>query len=294
MPIYKTSFEKIRQDAGMDETLSALERGFQKYNIDFYLVGAVSRDVWLSGLNGITPRRTTADVDFAVFINGKGIYEQLREYLITQEGFNPYAQNAFVLIHENGTEVDLLPFGAVEDDDRKVTVAGTGFTSIQVDGFKEVYEQQLTEVDLEGHAFKICSLPGFVLLKLISWDDRPETRPDDITDISDILRHFFDIYKETIWTDHSDLFADETAELETIATRVLGREIGKIISNSEHLRKRVLTILDNNTADPETSPAALIMQRYFENTLEQSVQLLTEIKKGILENNQNVMNKNNW
>ncbi len=98
MPVYKTNFERIRQDAVMNETLSALERGFQKYNIDFYLAGAVSRDIWLSGLHGITPRRTTADVDFAVFINDKGIYKQLKEYFLTQEKFNGYSANAFVLI----------------------------------------------------------------------------------------------------------------------------------------------------------------------------------------------------
>ena len=35
-------------------------------------------------------------IDFAVYINDKRVYEALKEYLITQEGFSSYQQNAFV------------------------------------------------------------------------------------------------------------------------------------------------------------------------------------------------------
>jgi predicted nucleotidyltransferase len=164
---YKINFDGMRLQPGFSDALAALERGFSGFGIDYYLIGAVSRNVWLSGINGITPRRTTADVDFAVFINDQGVYEQLKEYLTTIEGFQPYKENAFVLIWKDGTEIDLLPFGAIEDENRKVTVQGTGYTSIHVDGFKEVYDQQLPEVELsENHRFKCCTLPGIVLLKL--------------------------------------------------------------------------------------------------------------------------------
>ncbi len=195
MSSYKISFEQIRQSPELSQMLGSLERGLERFGIDYYLVGAVSRDVWMTGINNIAPKRTTRDVDFAVFINERGIYEKLREYLITTEGFNPNHENAFVLIWQDGTQVDLLPFGAIEDDNRRVTVQGTGYTSVHVDGFLEVYEQQLPEVELGGvHRFKFCTLPGIVLLKLIAWDDRPESRRSDILDISHILAHFFDIY----------------------------------------------------------------------------------------------------
>lgn len=68
MSSYKTSFEKLRLEPELADMLQALERGFKKFNIDYYLVGAVSRNVWMSGINNISPRRTTRDVDFAVFI----------------------------------------------------------------------------------------------------------------------------------------------------------------------------------------------------------------------------------
>lgn len=74
MSSYKINFEQLRQQPEITEMLSALEKGFKKFGIDFYLVGAVARDVWMSGIHGIAPRRATADIDFAVLINDHGTY----------------------------------------------------------------------------------------------------------------------------------------------------------------------------------------------------------------------------
>lgn len=262
--------------------LKALERGLFRFNIDYYLVGAVSRDVWMSGLNNITPRRATGDIDFAVYINDKGVYESLKEYLINTEGFKPYSGNAFVLRWKDGTEMDLLPFGAIEDENSRVTIQGTGYTSINVDGFKEVFEEGLPELELnEAHRFKFCTIPGLVLLKLISWEDRPEVRRDDIKDICDLLYHFFDIYKEIIWQDHNDLFKNEEDDLINIAACVLGKELRKITFRNEKLFRRIGQLLVENTRNATESKIAAIMIEYFNNTLEDNVKMLKQIRKGL-------------
>lgn len=267
----------------MSEVLSALERGLDKFGIDFYLVGAVARNVWMSGINGIAPRRTTADIDFAVLINDKGVYEELKEYLMKEEGFQPTKENAFVLI-KDGVEVDLLPFGAIEDEDARVTIEGTGYTSVHVPGFKEVYNIGLPELELEdGHIFKFSTLPGIVLLKLLAWDDRPEARRDDIKDISDILNHFFDMHDEEIWNNHHDLFDDAVADLKHIAARVMGRELKKIARENDKLFNRIEGILKVNTDNASNSNMAVIMREYFDNTLTDNVDLLIQLKQGLTE-----------
>ena len=286
MSTYKLNFEQIRQDAKLDTMLRALERGFEKFGVDFYLVGAVSRDVWMAGINKIRPRRTTGDIDFAVYINEKGVYETLKEYLITHEGFSSYHQNAFVLIYKDGTEVDLLPFGAIEDESRRVTVQGTGYTSVRVDGFHEVYENSLPEVEIGDHKFKFCSLPGIVLLKMIAWEDRPEVRSGDIVDISDVLNHYFDMHSDEIYDKHSDIFTDEgtdKATLTELAARVMGREIKVIAQRDENLLERIAKILDVNTINAATSKMAEIMVQYFNNTIEENLQLLQYLKTGFNE-----------
>jgi len=81
-------------------------------------------------------------------IKDSDIFSQLKEYLIDIEGFVPYKENAFVLIWKDKTQVDLIPFGDLE----KVgvaTVKGTGFISMNVEGFKKVFEEATEEIQTD-------------------------------------------------------------------------------------------------------------------------------------------------
>lgn len=51
MTFYKTNFEKLRLHPETAPMLAALERGFKKLGIDFYLIGAVARDVWMHAIH---------------------------------------------------------------------------------------------------------------------------------------------------------------------------------------------------------------------------------------------------
>ena len=181
-------------------------------------------------------------------------------------------------------QVDLLPFGAIEDDDGRVITNGIGLSSISLQGFKEIYDEGLPKVELEEkHSFKFCTLPGIVILKLIAYDDRPEERRDDIKDISDILNHFFSMYQDEIWENHNELFEKNNVDLKEIAARVMGREMAKVAKRNEKLFMRLNSILNKNTADVSDSMIGAIMVEYFENTVEENVNLLLNIKKGLTE-----------
>lgn len=285
MSIYKISFKQLQQQPHISEMLTALEKGLNKYNIDFYLVGAVARDVWMTAINDIPPSRVTGDIDFAVFINDKNTYADLREYLINVEGFIPYKGNGFVLKWKNIIQIDLMPFGEIEAKPSTITVEGTGLTSLNMPGFKEIYDSGLPEAELEEkHRFKFCTLPGIVLLKLLAFQERPEIRRDDIKDISKILKHFFDMYADEIYEKHNDLFGDKDINLNWVAARVLGRDMGKIAQLNEALFLRIKKILKKNTLDIHSSNIAKIMAEFFQNTIEENVKLLEQVKIGYLEN----------
>jgi predicted nucleotidyltransferase len=284
MSTYKIDYKQVRLNPQIADMLDGIEHTLRLFSIDYYLVGAVARDVWMSGIHKKTPRKTTGDIDFAVFINDKGIYEQLKQHLIENSGFVPSHDNAFVLIWKDKTQVDLMPFGAIEDENRRVTVPGTGYTTIDVPGFSEIYDENLPQMELAGrHHFKCCTLPGIVLLKLIAWEDRPERRRDDILDISDILYHFFEMYDEEIWENHFDLFDGDDADLKCIGARVMGREMNKIAKRNIHLYNRICNILELNTEDVQNSRMAEIMVVYFENTVEENRKLLAYLKQGFTE-----------
>jgi predicted nucleotidyltransferase len=283
MSYYKINLKQLRQDPNISEVLFALERGLNKYEIDFYLIGAVARDVWMSAINGITPSRITGDIDFAVFIDDKRTYENLRDYLINIEGFSPYKTNSFVLIWKGFIQVDLLPFGAIEDNNSKVTIGEVGLTSVNMPGFREIYDEGLPELELEEqHRFKFCTLPGIVILKLIAWQDRPEIRRDDIKDISKILKHFFDMYADEIYENHNDLFGNNEFDLNLIAARVMGREISKISKRSVTLYNRIKKLFEENT-NTNDSEIAKIMIEFYDNTIEDNILVLEQIKIGFLE-----------
>jgi predicted nucleotidyltransferase len=274
-------FNKIRQEKTILPVLEALERGFVKFGIDFYLICSVAREVWMRGVNDITPRRATGDIDFAVLIKNGVQYQTLKDYLIATEGFSAYHGNAFVLMAPDGLEIDLLPFGEIEKEGR-VNIKGTGMTSIQVDGMQEVYRAGVPEVTFEEKiTFKVCTLPGIVLLKLIAWDDRPEIRRDDLTDIADIIFHFFVMYEERIWTEHSDLF-DDDKELIVISARVLGREMGKILRRNEQVKGRILNLLPTN-GPAKSSKIAIVIAETLDKTTDEISALLAEIEMGIQE-----------
>ena len=53
-----------------------LERTFNQLNIDFYLIGALYRQVWYE--KGRIRFRTTKDVDYAVLVSNHDEYQRIR------------------------------------------------------------------------------------------------------------------------------------------------------------------------------------------------------------------------
>lgn len=273
-------FNKIRSEGNYKEIFEALERGFTKFGIDFYLVGATARDVWMRGVHEKPPKRATSDLDFGIMIKDSYLFDELKEYLIKEEGFVPYKENAFVLIWKDKTQVDLIPFGELENEG-VATVRGTGFTSMNVEGFQEVYEKASEEVQTEDLHFRVCTLAGIVILKLIAWDDRPEMRGEDIDDIAEILKNYFHFNSDAIFEHHNDLFGDN--DLDEVAAQYLGREIGKITSRNKKLTERVTAILERGLSDSNPNNLDELLARESDETIDYSRSLIAHILAGIRE-----------
>jgi len=282
MGSYKINFKQLVQEAKLSDMLSALERGLEKFGIDYYLVGAVARDLWMTAIHDIPPSRITGDIDFAVLIKDADTYTDLKEYLIDKEGFSPYKGNAFVLGWKGWAWVDLLPFGEIEDKNAQVRLDGSGLTNISVPGFREVYESGLPHAELEGkHNFKFCSLPGLILLKLIAYLERPEARRDDIVDISHILLHFFEMHSNHIYENHNDLFGDR--ELLEIGAHVVGREMASILRKNPELYDQIRNLLKLNSGKPDESDIGRIMAEHFRNTVVENVLVIRDMLAGLTE-----------
>lgn len=262
----------------LKEIFNALEEAFQALGIDFYLIGAQARDVWFSHA-GKAPKQTN-DVDFAVLVSNTADYERLREYLKEHKQFRSTSTNAFVMLTEEGAQVDILPFGGIQIDET-VKIEGEGLTSIQVNGFMEVFESGTETADIAtGHCFRVASLAAIVLLKLVAFDDRPEQRDKDPRDIADILDHYFELQENLIYEHHNDLFTDNATLLE-IGGTVAGREIKKIIGVNPLLLQRISGILTGHINQRERSSFVRMMVFKDTDTVEARVQQLQQLLNGI-------------
>lgn len=274
------SLNNIRQGL-LKPVFDALEDAFEKLSIDFYLIGAVARDIWYATGNAISTG--TRDVDFAVFIAKHEDYDALRKFLVQEKNFVESRTNAFTVVSPEGLVVDILPFGEIEIDD-KINFAGEGLTSININGLEEVYNSGTANIEFEnGHAFVVATLPAIVLLKLISFDDRPEQRLKDARDIASIIQNYFDLQSDNIYENHNDLFDDDKFSLQKASARVIGREIKIIVESNTVLKERITRILTEHIKQGEESVFIRNLQSEDNFVLSVAIDWLNEMLKGITE-----------
>ena len=277
---YKISFKALRQEGARD-VFASLNRALEALEIDFYLIGALARDTWFAqkGIRALG----TKDIDFAVLISDETQYQKFKHFLIQEEDFTESSSNEYVLFNRQGHQIDLLPFGAVEIEGKKI-VDKQGLFHTNISGFKEVYEEGTEEVNFEGeYNFKVSTLAGIVILKLIAYDDRPEIRSNDIGDIAAIISHYFDLESDLIYDKHADLFAGEEQSLERIAARVLGRQMKLILNRNALLKERIISILQINAQSPEDSSIGLQFVNGNIQTVDEAILVINEMMKGIEE-----------
>ena len=261
------------------EVIKSLEVAFNHFGINFYLIGARARDLWLQKHN-IKPPTATRDVDFAVLISDIKEFDDLSKYLIDKKGFKSFSEapHRFIFI-KNDFIIDLLPFN--ETGAYYTNFKDKFDTKITVLGFKEVYDKGTNLEKITGTLVKTATLPGICILKLIAWSEKPEQRQKDIKDFQAILENYFEIESNQIYESHLDLFEDDV-EIELIAAQVLGRQIGEIIKDSKDLREKIVSILEENIINPEKSEIADIMVGE-ESTVVDMISILERVLTGINE-----------
>lgn len=276
----KVDFKQLRNEALRDIIL-ALEEALEKIGIDYYLIGALARDAWFQQEKIVS--RTTADVDFAILVPQKEKFGELKTFLAKEKGYVETKGNSFAMISPGGITVDILPFGSIEIDE-ELNMAN-GEAQVVTNGFKEVFSAALEQFESEDGQLrvKIASLAGIVLLKLIAHQDRPEIRIKDPGDILEILHYYFDLHSSLIYEHHDSVFDDEQP-LEMISARVIGREIGKIVSGNPTLRQRVNTYLTTEIEKQENGSLIRLMQRSTDKYNQEEVTaMLNAIVRGMTE-----------
>lgn len=259
-----------------------LDETFKTREIPYYLLGATAISLELLK-DGIKPSRGTKDIDFAVMISSVSEYDAFAEEL-QQKGFVKVAAPWTFRHPEFDVVVDILPYGEIEEnytenfDGRRI--------DFHVLGFKEVMSLP-TQVSIDETLVNIPTLPGMVILKLVAWSDRPEERENDLGDIILIIKQYYWLMTDSIIDHHSDLLEnlkdDGEASQRLLSARVLGRQAAKFLSQSERLRDRIFTVLEQHISLQYQSDIAKDWAIKLDQPLDYTLSLIESFLVGITE-----------
>lgn len=267
---------------GLRTICESVESALAATGVDFYyLIGAQARDLWYPPDK--LSSRITRDVDFAILAANDAQFTAVKQVLSKQHGYEEIHDDGVRLHSPDGTTVDILPFGEIEAEDRTV-LGGQGFTSIHVDGFREVANVGTAEAQLDGAGgptFRIATLPSIVLLKLISYDDRPDQRAKDPEDIAYIFSTYFDIVTNLFFYTHYDVLEGIDSGYAHMGARVIGREMRLILQQSATLDARVRGIVGAHIAAGVESKFIEIMARESGLPIEEAIVILKSLQSGL-------------
>ena len=223
--------------AAIAEMLKITETVFSKHNIQYYLVGAVARDIHLSDYK--SPRRTK-DIDLAILIDNENQFYEVKNALLHTGHFKEHETEPIKLFYKNAIELDLLPFGKIENEKRETILTKPILFTMDVPGFKELMPH-IQQIHIEGTTLNICPLEGIIILKIISYNQNP-SRDKDLADIEHFISVYFDIHSEEIYNDHYDilnLYENNTEFQQLVSQRLIGRKIKRLLQHNPPMLNKI-------------------------------------------------------
>ncbi|QFU86578.1 hypothetical protein YIM_06830 [Amycolatopsis sp. YIM 10] len=158
--------------------LARIDAAAREAGVDYLVVGATARTILSIGLVGRPPERRTRDIDIAAAVDSWTDFEQLAEK------FERHGRGVHAFLVE-GVEVDVLPYGGIESEDR--TVLWPDDHRMNVRGLSEAVESAEAVLLPGGLVIRVPSVPALALLKLLTWWDRRYDTTRDAIDLATMI-----------------------------------------------------------------------------------------------------------
>jgi len=206
----------------------------REQGIDYFVGGALARDLILLHVFGKDTGRATRDVDLGICIDDWGKLDSLKASLIQSGKFTEQPKLAHRLIYRPredafGIPLDLLPFGGVESADATIAWPPGMDIVMNVAGFSEAHTSALMVEVVEGVVVPVTSLPSLAVLKLIAWRDRHLETMKDATDFLLIARHYHDTGNaDRLYETESALLQATDFDPEMAGAMLLGKDAAAI------------------------------------------------------------------
>jgi predicted nucleotidyltransferase len=230
------------------DTLHILKKVADSLRISFFVVGASARDFILKHQYGIEPRRKTGDIDLGVEVANWEQFEALFGSLISTGQFSLTSERHRLRC---GTVlIDILPFGPITDEDKKISWPPEHEIMMSMVGFEEAYGHSITvrvtsDPDLD---IKLATLPGLAIMKLVSWKEKYPDRKRDAEDLLLIMNKYEEAgNSERLYEEDLPLLQEEGFDTTLAGARLLGRDMAKISDSKTFLI--VKEILEDETKE---------------------------------------------
>jgi predicted nucleotidyltransferase len=267
------------------EIINAFQKILGEQAYDFLLIGASARDLILDGIHDMGSGRLTNDVDFALYVPEWKDYQTVCEKLISSGLFSA-TKITHKLMFKQAYEIDIVPFGAIQNEQGNYTWPPDHIKAMNVAGFIEVNTAGI-EVGHEGTIFRVASLPGICIMKLLAWKDRGITDNRDGRDLGFILTNYIDLKADDLYTLHEDLMHDENFDRFATTARIMGREIYDLLKGNPHALNQLKEILTKETEDDEYSRLAFAIKDGAPVVYKLAYKALQSLLKGISEQRDN-------
>lgn len=265
--------------------LSVVKKVADSLTIPFFVVGASARDIILNHCYGLKTPRMTKDIDLGVEVASWQQFNQLRESLLSTGKVSPTSK-----LHSlkfDSVLIDIVPFGAITDERRRISWPPEHEIIMSLVGFKEAYEYSLTvrlssnpELDIQ-----LPTLPGLALMKLISWKDGYPERQRDAEDLLVIMQKYEKAGNfDRLYEKERSLLEEESFDTRYASIRLLGRDMA--IMAEPFTLDTIRTILDAETGQLSQYRLVtdMIKSRFdFDPEFDEILPLIEKLRQGLVD-----------
>ena len=215
-------------------TLRLVDGAAAALGSQYFVAGAMARDLMLANAFGLPPGRATRDIDFGIAVENWEQFQALRDALVESGQFHAARNEAQRLIWTDpdtgtSTPIDFIPFGGVTSGSKRLAWPPDKDIVINVAGFEEALESSLQLRIEEDLVVRVASLPGLAVLKLIAWQDRRAENNKDAADLLLLFTHYADTGNlDRIYGEELLLLEAAQFDLELAGAELLGRDAARI------------------------------------------------------------------
>jgi len=276
-----------RLDPFMLEVLRHVDRVVRELSLDSFVVGAMAREILLSGVFGLSAGRATRDVDLAVAVKGWHEFEAIKARLVGTGAFISDERIAHRLYYGSGKTrrdypLDLIPFGDLEQRGSEIAWPPDGAVVMNVAGYREAFTSGVPVEVERGFTVRVVSLAGLAMLKLVAWADRGAADSRDAIDVATLLRHYAAAGNEDRLYGAEMRFLELVSyDLDLAGARLLGADAGRIAAPSTYAK--ILALFDDPARLDRLVLHVAQGLRAVQDALAEAEELLAQFRAGFQE-----------